>query len=38
MGPNVLSLGRIGIEEQRAIQQQAGELSAIFSLVDLDPP
>ncbi|MBP1704160.1 MAG: Deoxyribodipyrimidine photo-lyase-related protein [Chloroflexi bacterium] len=38
MGPNVLSLRRIGIKEQQAIQQQAGELSAIFSLVDLDPP
>jgi deoxyribodipyrimidine photolyase-related protein len=31
MGPNVLSLGRMGIEEQQAIQQQAGELSAILT-------
>lgn len=38
MGPNVLSLGRMEIEEQQAIQQQAGELLAIFSLVDLNPP
>jgi deoxyribodipyrimidine photolyase-related protein len=38
MGPNVLSLERIGIEERQAIQQQAGELSTIFFLNDLDPP